>query len=145
MLIDRSVLFKGGLFGLRGFGFLRLIGGRRFVLHKCSDIVKGFGALFLVRILPIKHNAGEKEKGGTYGRPDHQIFAFHKNCPPVLKLRSVPAAEHTLAGFRRHKLIQFCISRKAVDKGYKGAAVLDKTAACVRIGNIAHLLVGDVE
>lgn len=53
LLIDRSVLFKGGLFGLRGFGFLRLIGGRRFVLHKCSDIVKGFGALFLVRILPI--------------------------------------------------------------------------------------------
>ena len=89
LFIDRSVLFKGGLFGLRGFGFLRLIGGRRFILHKRGDIVKGFGAFLFVRILTAEHNAGEKEKGGKESRPDHQIFSFHKilsSCFSVLFL-----------------------------------------------------------
>lgn len=35
--------------------------------------------------------------------------------------------------------------RESVDKRYKGAAVLDKSATCVRVGNIAHLLIGNVQ
>ena len=77
LFIHHSVLFKSGLFRLRRFRFLRLVGGRRFGLHKRGDLVKGFGALLFVCILPPEHNAGEKEKGGKKCRPDHQIFAFH--------------------------------------------------------------------
>ena len=78
LLIDRRILFKSGLLRLRGFGFLRHIGGRRFVRYKRRDSFKCFGTLLFVGVLTIEHKAGEKEKGGTSGRPDHQIFAFHR-------------------------------------------------------------------
>ena len=65
LLLHRPVLFKRRQLRQR-FGF-----------HQCGNLLKGFGALLFVRRLPTEHNAGEKEKGGTYGRPDHQIFAFH--------------------------------------------------------------------
>ena len=76
LLLHRPVLFKCRQFRQR-LGFLRCIGGCRFGFHQCGDLFKGFGALFFVCILPTEHDAGEKEKGGTYGRPDHQVFAFH--------------------------------------------------------------------
>ena len=76
LLLHRPVLFKCRQFRQR-LGFRRRVGGCRFGFHQCGNLLKGFGALLFVRILPTEHNAGEKEKGGTYGRPDHQIFAFH--------------------------------------------------------------------
>ena len=85
-----------------GGGSLRFTGGRRFVLHKRGDILKRLGALFFIGVLPVQHKAGEKEKGGKSGRPDHQIFAFHILLSSLWNLRSVPAAEHAFAGFCRH-------------------------------------------
>ena len=77
LLLHRPVLFKCRQFRQQ-LGFLRrIIGGGRFGFYQCGDLIKGFGALLFIRILPTEHDAGEKEKGGTHGRPDHQIFAFH--------------------------------------------------------------------
>ena len=103
LLLHRPVLFKCRQLRQR-LGF-----------HQCGDLFKGFGGLFSVRILPTEHDAGEKEKGGTYGRPDHQIFAFHI-WPP---LRCVSAAEHTLAGARRHQAVKLGIFGKTVDKRHQ--------------------------
>lgn len=64
LLLHRPILFKCRQLRQR-LGF-----------HQCGDLFKGFGGLFSVRILPTEHDAGEKEKGGTYGRPDHQIFVY---------------------------------------------------------------------
>ena len=76
LLLHRPVLFKRRQLRQQ-LGFLRRVGGSRFGFHQRGDLFKGFGALLFIRILPPEHDAGEKEKGGTYGRPDHQIFAFH--------------------------------------------------------------------
>ena len=76
LLLYCPVLFKCHQFRQR-LGFLRRVGWSRFGFHQCGDLLKGFGALLFVCILPTEHDAGEKEKDGTYGRPDHQIFAFH--------------------------------------------------------------------
>ena len=38
-----------------------------------------------------------------------------------------------------------CVLGETIDKRYQGTTVLDQTAACIRVGDIAHLLVGDVE
>ena len=72
---------------LKGREFFRLLGGvigqlQRGQLHIFLDqpghLVKGFGALLLVQVFPAEHSPGEKEKGGTKGRPrDHQsVFNF---------------------------------------------------------------------
>ena len=140
LLLHRPVLFKRRQLRQQ-LGFLRRVGGSRFGFHQRGDLFKGFGALLFIRILPPEHDAGEKEKGGTYGRPDHQIFAFHI-WPP---LRCVSAAEHTLAGARRHQAVKLGIFGKTVDKRHQRRAVLDQPAACVGVGDIAHLLVGDVQ
>ena len=140
LLLHRPVLFKRRQLRQR-LGFQRRVGMGRFGFHQCGDLLKDFGALLFIRILPTEHDAGEKEKGGTYGRPDHQIFAFHI-WPP---LRCVPAAEHTLAGARRHQTVKLGIFGKTVDKRHQRRAVFDQPAACVGIGDIAHLLVGNVQ
>ena len=67
--------------------FFRLLGRvigqlQRGQLHIFLDqpghLVKGFGALLLVQVFPAEHSPGEKEQGGTKGRPrDHQsAFCF---------------------------------------------------------------------
>ena len=54
-------------------------------------------------------------------------------------------AKHTLTGARRHQAVKLGIFRKAVDKRHQRRAVLDQPAASVGIGDIAHLLVGNVQ
>lgn len=140
LLLHRPVLFKcRQLRQMRGF--LRCVSGSRLGFHQCGNLFKGFGALLFVRILPTEHNAGEKEKGGTYGRPDHQIFAFHI-WPP---LRCVSAAEHTLAGACRHQAVKLGIFGETVDKRHQRRAVLDQPTARIGVGDIAHLFVRDVQ
>ena len=54
-------------------------------------------------------------------------------------------SEHTLAGARCHQLVELCVLREPVDKRNQCPAIADQTAAGIRVGNIAHLLVGDVQ
>ena len=82
------VLFKSRKF-FRLWGRGRVIGQlQRGQLHIFLDqpghLVKGFGALLLVQVFPAEHSPGEKEKGGTKGRPrDHQsVFNFVTHISP---------------------------------------------------------------
>lgn len=54
-------------------------------------------------------------------------------------------AEHALAGARRHQAVKLGIFGETVDKRHQRRAVLDQPAACVGVGDIAHLFVGDVQ
>lgn len=54
-------------------------------------------------------------------------------------------AEHALTGLGGHQGIQLCIARETVDKRHQCAAVADEAAARVRVGDIAHLLLRDIE
>ena len=47
----------------------------RFRLHQCGDVVKGFGTLLLVVILPIEHNRREhKNSGKEYCRHGQKML-----------------------------------------------------------------------
>ena len=55
------------------------------------------------------------------------------------------AAKYTLAGLGGHQSVKPGITGKTVDERHQGAAIPDEAAARVRIGNVAHLLIGNVQ
>ena len=64
----------------------------------------------------------------------------------LLKTRNFLSSSHAvLSRLCGHQLIKPRIPWELIDKGHKGAPVLYQAAPCVRIGDIAHLLVGDVQ
>ena len=54
------------------------------------------------------------------------------------------SCKFALAWARGHKLIEFGILWEPIDEGYQRRAVFNQSAAGVGIGDIAHLLIGDV-
>ena len=53
-----------------------------------------------------------------------------------------PFGKDTLAGGGGHQLIQLGISGEPIGEGHQRGAVLNQAAACVCIGDVAHLRIG---
>ena len=77
--IHIGILVKGRHFLLHRLLFAFQLQSRqlRLLFYQLGHFFKGFGTLLLVKIFPAEHKAGEKEKGGTKGRPSDHHFGFH--------------------------------------------------------------------
>lgn len=55
------------------------------------------------------------------------------------------SCKFTLTGARGHQLIELRIMREAIDERHQRRAVFDQPAACISVGDIAHLLAGNIQ
>ena len=100
---------------------------------------------------PGQSPSHRKRPGGN-SRSSEPRSSYPKRNPGVpgtqsedCSYRHLLAAEYAFTGLGRHQGIELGVTGESVDERHQGAAIPDEAAASVRIGDIAHLLVGDIE